>query len=156
MTDTTSKIIDRRTLLRMGATVSGAALVAALPALPVLAAQPAATELTAQDPIIGYWVARNRLYAEAKRVLNEVDVLSAAGDQRWREKERFADELRDQGDELEAIIAEITPTSAEGWHIQCLILMASFEMGQRGDEADRTIAERLTGHFSALANGRPA
>ena len=150
MTDTTSKPIDRRNLLRMGAGVSGAALIAGLPVLPAVSA-PELPSAATQDPIIGYWAARNRLYAEARRVLDEVDILSAAGDERWREKERFADELRDRGDELEEIIAGLTPVSAEGWHIQCLILMSSFEMGQRADEADRIIAERLRDHFGNLA-----
>ena len=151
MIDTKSKIIDRRRLLSMGATVSGAALVAALP---VLTAPAAATP---HDPIVSLWAARNRLHAEARRILDhEMEPLYQAGDKRWRQKERDGDACLTNAYEVEAEILGRIPISNEGWLIQATILLISFTDGVRGDGMDEEMVCNWIDHFTARTDGRAA
>ena len=139
--------IDRRALIRMGATVSGAALAAALPAFSAIA------EPKPEDPIIGLWAERNRVLDVGHRFSDEslAAIDAGYGEDVWGPPDKAANRAWDEVHALEGRIMDLIPMSPEGWRIQATLMLASFVDGSRSDGRDEQMIRNWIEHFGRMA-----
>lgn len=125
--------INRRTLLQAGAGASLAAL--------------AGSAGPAQDILPALWTERNRLRAEALRLIHEAGSAMGCGHaDLCSELEERGEDLLSRAEALEDEIIHRHPASTEDWRIQTALLVQRLEL--QGDSQELILARRIEAHLS--------